>query len=275
MIKNLWRSLSPSKKVATIVVGMLAVAIVGVQDPSLNAAGSKTATASRAPAIVATATPTATVEPPSTPTPSPRSSPEATATPGPTPVPTPTPTPTPRVETYDEPVSVDAATRARMHGGVGSHTWSRLEIEGDRVTVRWSVSASSKGACIVDWQIVSASGDLVHGSVEVDPGRSETGNRRIATPFSTALLQVASDCGSWDLSMQVYEPPATPRPTKSTSSTNRCHPSYSNVCLKVGAGDYDCAGGSGNGPNYVRGPVYVVGYDEFDLDRDNDGVGCE
>jgi hypothetical protein len=45
--------------------------------------------------------------------------------------------------------------------------------------------------------------------------------------------------------------------------------------LTPGIGDYDCAGGSGNGPNYVTGPVYVVGYDEFDLDRDGDGVACE
>jgi hypothetical protein len=43
----------------------------------------------------------------------------------------------------------------------------------------------------------------------------------------------------------------------------------------VGQGDYDCAGGSGNGPNYVSGPISVVGPDEFDLDRDNDGIGCE
>jgi hypothetical protein len=38
--------------------------------------------------------------------------------------------------------------------------------------------------------------------------------------------------------------------------------------------DYDCAGGSGNGPLYT-GPVTVVGPDEFDLDREGDGVGCE
>lgn len=43
----------------------------------------------------------------------------------------------------------------------------------------------------------------------------------------------------------------------------------------ISQGDYDCAGGSGNGPNYVQGPVVVVGYDEFGLDRDNDGIGCE
>ena len=39
--------------------------------------------------------------------------------------------------------------------------------------------------------------------------------------------------------------------------------------------DVDCAGGSGNGPEYVREPVYVVGPDVYDLDRDGDGVACE
>ncbi len=59
-----------------------------------------------------------------------------------------------------------------------------------------------------------------------------------------------------------------------TSSSQRdCHPSYSG-CLKIGAGDYDCRGGSGNGPNYT-GRVRVTGSDVFGLDRDGDGVGCE
>jgi len=53
----------------------------------------------------------------------------------------------------------------------------------------------------------------------------------------------------------------------------QCHPSYSG-CLKPNASDYDCAGGSGNGP-YYTGLVQVYGYDEYDLDRDNDGWGCE
>ena len=46
------------------------------------------------------------------------------------------------------------------------------------------------------------------------------------------------------------------------------------ACLLIGAGDYDRAGGSGNGPNFT-GRVTVVGRDKFDLDRDNDGIGCE
>lgn len=55
--------------------------------------------------------------------------------------------------------------------------------------------------------------------------------------------------------------------------TKQCHPSYSG-CLNPNASDYDCAGGSGNGP-YYTGPVQVYGSDPFDLDRDNDGWGCE
>jgi hypothetical protein len=59
------------------------------------------------------------------------------------------------------------------------------------------------------------------------------------------------------------------------SNSGSCDPSYPNDCLRDGIGDYDCAGGSGNGPNYVRGPVRVVGSDPFGLDRDGDGWGCE
>jgi hypothetical protein len=70
-------------------------------------------------------------------------------------------------------------------------------------------------------------------------------------------------------------PPTAPPAPPPTTPTRNCHPSYQGECLKVGIGDYDCAGGSGNGPNYVQGTVQVVGPDEFDLDRDGDGWGCE
>jgi PASTA domain len=71
-------------------------------------------------------------------------------------------------------------------------------------------------------------------------------------------------------------PPSTAPPAPPpTAPPQNCHPSYEGECLKVGIGDYDCAGGSGNGPNDVQGTVRVVGPDEFDLDRDGDGWGCE
>ena len=54
----------------------------------------------------------------------------------------------------------------------------------------------------------------------------------------------------------------------------RCDPNYTGACVPI-ASDVDCAGGSGNGPAYVEGPVRVVGQDIYGLDHDNDGIGCE
>jgi hypothetical protein len=65
-----------------------------------------------------------------------------------------------------------------------------------------------------------------------------------------------------------------PQPTSPLPPPPSCHPSYQGACLDPNASDYDCAGGSGNGPKYT-GRVAVVGPDVFDLDRDGDGIGCE
>lgn len=52
-----------------------------------------------------------------------------------------------------------------------------------------------------------------------------------------------------------------------------CNPNYSD-CLDPYALDYDCEGGSGDGPLYT-GTVEVRGYDEYGLDDDGDGIGCD
>jgi hypothetical protein len=64
----------------------------------------------------------------------------------------------------------------------------------------------------------------------------------------------------------------TPEPTEPADAS--CDPSYEGACLDPTASDYDCAGGSGDGPQYT-GTVTVVGDDHFDLDRDGDGIGCD
>jgi hypothetical protein len=53
-----------------------------------------------------------------------------------------------------------------------------------------------------------------------------------------------------------------------------CDPNYDWVCVPI-ASDVDCAGGSGDGPAYVQGPVRVIGRDIYKLDRDGDGYACE
>jgi resuscitation-promoting factor RpfB len=66
-----------------------------------------------------------------------------------------------------------------------------------------------------------------------------------------------------------------PASNKSASSNGSCHPAY-DPCVPI-ASDVDCAGGSGNGPEYVEGPitVKVIGVDPYRLDADDDGIGCE
>lgn len=63
------------------------------------------------------------------------------------------------------------------------------------------------------------------------------------------------------------------RPVVQQPPAQNCTTGYS-PCLAP-AYDYDCAGGSGDGPKYAYGPVYVTGSDPYDLDRDGDGVACE
>jgi hypothetical protein len=58
------------------------------------------------------------------------------------------------------------------------------------------------------------------------------------------------------------------------SSPRPCDPNYAGACLDPSSADYDCAGGSGDGPDYT-GAVRVVGDDHFGLDRDGDGMACE
>lgn len=72
---------------------------------------------------------------------------------------------------------------------------------------------------------------------------------------------------------QVTRDPVTEVVAVGTKETRRCDPNYSG-CVPI-ASDVDCAGGSGNGPAYVRGPVRVIGKDIYGLDHDNDGYGCE
>jgi hypothetical protein len=59
-----------------------------------------------------------------------------------------------------------------------------------------------------------------------------------------------------------------------TKAQSRCDPNYTGACVPI-ASDVDCAGGTGDGPAYVEGPVKVIGSDVYDLDRDGNGRGCE
>jgi len=112
----------------------------------------------------------------------------------------------------------------------------------------------------VRWTAASAPGTVVAQS----PGGDRSRN-----PDSVITLIVAQ-------APPAPKPAPTPKPEPTTEvpPAPACHPSYVGACLDPDASDYDCVGGSGNGPKYT-GRVTVVGPDVFDLDGDGDGIGCE
>jgi hypothetical protein len=96
------------------------------------------------------------------------------------------------------------------------------------------------------------------------------------------ILLNGSKC-SGTLSKKPKKAKPTPRPTPTPVptltqpevETVNCTPGYDPCLPYYGGADYDCKGGSGNGP-YYAGRVFVQrGMDIYDLDRDGDGVGCE
>ena len=83
--------------------------------------------------------------------------------------------------------------------------------------------------------------------------RQTPGGAASAKPRSTVSIVISN----------VVRPVAPPQ---------NCTAGY-DPCLAP-ASDYDCAGGSGDGPAYT-GYVVVTGADPYDLDADGDGVACE
>jgi hypothetical protein len=68
-------------------------------------------------------------------------------------------------------------------------------------------------------------------------------------------------------------PQPNPQPQPQPAPQPACDKNYSG-CVPI-ASDVDCAGGTGNGPAYVRGPIQVIGTDVYGLDNDKDGTACE
>ncbi len=66
-------------------------------------------------------------------------------------------------------------------------------------------------------------------------------------------------------------------PPKQNGGGGNCTPGYSPCLVYHGGADYDCAGGSGNGPYYTAPGVtyHVTGSDPYGLDANHNGLGCE
>ena len=178
----------------------------------------------------------------------------ARATPAPTrsssPTPTPTPTPVVTVEIVEvreavafESVSIDEPD---------------MEIGASAIT-----TAGKAGTRVKTFEVTMVDGVetkrvLASENVTVTPVQE-------VTSVGTKAPYVAP--------APVAAPAPAPAPTPAPAASG-CDSNYAGACVPIDS-DVDCAGGSGNGPSYVAGPVSVVGSDIYDLDRDGDGIACD
>ncbi len=132
------------------------------------------------------------------------------------------------------------------------------------VTIRWATPSSNGGASITSYRIQEYS----YGSWYTV--RTVGGSSRSAT---VSGLEGATSYRYRVVAVNAAGSTASSSIRFTTKRPSGCHPGYSG-CVPI-ASDVDCAGGSGNGPAYVQGPVRVYGDDPYDLDGNGDGWGCE
>lgn len=164
--------------------------------------------------------------------------------------------PTTDPPTTDPPTTAPAATVPSLVGQSAAQARAALAQQGLRVAILYRSTTSYPAGTVI--------------SQSASPG---TGVR----PETTIVLTVAvaPPPPPPPPPSRSNPPPAPPSTHPAPPPSNNCDPSYPTVCLRDGIGDYDCQGGSGNGPNYVPGPFKVLPPDPFGLDKDHDGIGCE
>jgi len=198
-------------------------------------------------ASTGTATPTASEPQTFATVPTASATPQAEASPTPTPVPTTIQTATEEVlvpfeaTTTDDP-NLDQGVTALVTAGVDG-----LKVITYRLTV-------------VDG--VETAREIVSEIVQTAPVNEVTAIGSKAPAPAPAPAPVA----------EAAPVPAAPVPL--VPQGGGCDPNYADACVPI-ASDVDCAGGSGDGPSYVQGPVRIVGSDIYDLDRDGDGIACD
>lgn len=109
-------------------------------------------------------------------------------------------------------------------------------------------------------------------------GSTHRGSRRVTWRYSGRRLGRSSTVLITQIHLtrsSPHPPPASPPATPPIPpSPTPPSPTCQGACLDPYAYDYDCLGGSGDGPLYT-GRVLVVGYDHYGLDADGDGIGCD
>ncbi|MET7372494.1 G5 domain-containing protein [Micromonospora arida] len=146
-----------------------------------------------------------------------------------------------------------------------------------------SVAPSAAAAPVVQVTTVTERATIRYGERTVKDSSLAEGKRVVRTKGVNGVRTLTYEVTTTDgvrTAKKLVKSAVTKQPvtqvvavgTKKQQSS-KCDPNYSG-CVPI-ASDVDCAGGSGNGPAYVSGPIRVIGDDIYDLDRDGDGIACD
>ena len=140
----------------------------------------------------------------------------------------------------------------------------------------------SPSAPVVTKRTVKQTTSIPYGTREVDDDSLAEGKTKVRVKGVNGVRTITyeitltdgRETGRKQVSSVVTKKPVTKVVAVGTKQAgNGCDPNYT-PCVPI-ASDVDCAGGSGNGPAYVEGPVQVIGSDTYELDRDGDGIACD
>jgi hypothetical protein len=181
-------------------------------------------------------------------------------------------------------VAADAATTRKYKGKTAQGRTITFNVRGNTLTaLKFSVTLScADGSTLTDAEGGFQPIKIRNGRISDDQTgttdevvlkarRGSGGKRFSGTITVTDKLSPTVGCGPTKVKFSAKRRSGSKAPSPSPN----CDPNYAGACLDPNASDYDCAGGSGNGPKYVQGPIRVVGDDHYGLDADGDGVACE
>jgi len=172
------------------------------------------------------------------------------------------------------PVAGGTDTRTDGTGGIDP-------TDGSTATPTPTPTQTSAPSATTVTKTITETQSIPYSTKKVNDPTLTVGKTRVRTPgvngVKTLTYKVTFANGTQTsktlVSQKVTKQPVTKVIAVGTKPKSNCDPNYT-PCVPI-ASDVDCAGGSGNGPAYVDGPVQVIGVDIYDLDRDGDGVGCD
>jgi hypothetical protein len=161
-----------------------------------------------------------------------------------------------------------AASAASGHGNsTATNKITTSSSATESVTDAATISASAQQAA--DAEIAEAKAAAERAAASRAAAASKAAAAKAAAAKAAAAKAAAAKAAAARAAAAAAAAAAAPP----TTAEPNCTPGY-DPCIPPGP-DVDCAGGSGNGPRYVQGPVTVTGNDPYGLDRDHDGTGCE